>query len=579
MIRRFTWALGALVALSVSVGSLALAAVFQQERDELLSAVRAERAATEGETARAFDAAITARLEVARLRIARMIEDPAVSAPGVLMVEGGRVVIPRALGAAVPPGPSVAEWIAALGAPGDELADRVAAIALVRSAREPAAITRAYRALLVMRAREVLDPRAELATTLVALEALGDRASDAMVRAELATGLGDPTYGRVRGLAEVLAVARSGLTAEDRGLVCARATAIADKFSLSLAALDRACTAVDQPVPDAVIAATASVTALRQVGDWWLRPDGDRVIGAEIPVAGELRALSDRLIDRGLEGSVVRLVDAQIAVEAPRWREVSARADGWYYRKLFLLAGALFFALSSSLLLTWSRAGGLRREREVAEIKARFAATVSHELQTPLAAVRVMAETLERRLGDEPRARDYPKRIVAEVDRLGGLVDNILAFQRIEQGRWKLRKETVRLDDHVAELSEEASRAAGRGVSFTCVAGAEIVADPDLLRLALLNLVRNACRHNKRTPVRIALRCEGQTISVEDNGVGVSAEDAPRLFGENMRGQGAVGQGTGLGLALVDRIARLHGGRAVLRSTSPEGSTFVLELT
>ncbi len=593
--RALPLALGAAAVLGAVAGVVALVTAFAEERAELWAALDSERAAVEREVARALDGAARAHLEVARLRVARALDDPLVEAPGALAIEDGRLVWPRAVGSAPDPGPSLAAWsarlsTAALGradgvAEDDAVADRARTLAALRTAAraaDDAAMTTSFRALLVLRAREVLSPRAELATALASLEALGDRASPAIVRAVIDGRLRDPRYGEIEPVVRTLARARAALEPHELESVCARARARTAAVGHASPALIRACAPGDALIPTDVLAAAATATTTPvRVGAWWLAHDGQRVVGAEVDVAAELAAQEARLAERGLHDARVTLDGDVARVEARRWREVRARATAWYHRKLASLLGAVVVATLAVGALARLRQKAQRREREVVELKARFAATVSHELQTPLAAVRVMAETLERRLGDEPRARDYPRRIVAEVDRLGGLVDNILAFQRIEQGRWEVRRERAALEALLPDLISEAERAAAGGeveVDGAGLAGAAVSADPRLLRLALLNLVRNACRHNRRRPVRLALRARGQVVEVEDNGVGVPPEDVPRLFEEHARGRGAVGQGTGLGLALVARIARLHGGEVRLVRTSPEGSTFRLEL-
>jgi two-component system sensor histidine kinase SenX3 len=611
-----TWAPVALAAGAVVValaGALALVGMFRAEREQLVAAVEAERVAVAQEVTRALEASVQAHLEVARARVARAREDPRVALQDVLALEAGQVVWPPASreGAATsreaPLTVSLAEWLerlegAAPDAPADEAwSGRAQQLARVRAAvaqGDDAAVTATFRALLVERAQAVLEPRAEVATALASLEALGAKAAPAMLRALIEDGLRDPRHGQVEALS--LTLSRASLSPVERAAACARAQAVAARAGVPVPLLDAACARGALVVPEPVWAVARTLTAsvgLVSVDDWWLRATGDEVIGVRVDLDAELRAQAARLSAGGLAGAYVTSVVAPSAgaaphtaalaalgvrVDAPRWRMVRAQATRWNRRKALVLGAAVL--LGALLVVGYTRvaAAARRREREVVELKARFAATVSHELQTPLAAVRVMAETLELRLADEPRARDYPRRIVAEVDRLGGLVDNILAFQRIEQGRWAPRPEAVPLGELAAELEEEARRAVrdARGVEVdtTALADVSLWADPRLLRLALLNLVRNACRHNQRDPVRVVVRADAHGVEVEDNGVGVAPEDQPRLFEALVRGAHAVGQGTGLGLALVDRVARLHGGSARLVRTGPEGSVFRVEV-
>jgi two-component system, OmpR family, sensor histidine kinase SenX3 len=224
-----------------------------------------------------------------------------------------------------------------------------------------------------------------------------------------------------------------------------------------------------------------------------------------------------------------------------------------------------------------------RRKQRYLELKSDFVAAVSHELRTPLASLRVMAETLEHRLEGEAKARDYPRRIVAEADALSGLVENILSFNRLDKGRWVAHRRPLALAEFQKSLEEEA-RAYGLAqveVTFEGFADERIEADPELLRLLFSNLLRNACRYNANDPVRVrfAASREGGALSIRafDNGVGIPAEARDEVFEEfkRLKGQpGRGGPGSGLGLSLCRRIMGLHGGTLTLEASSSSGSTF-----
>ncbi len=207
-------------------------------------------------------------------------------------------------------------------------------------------------------------------------------------------------------------------------------------------------------------------------------------------------------------------------------------------------------------------------------------ATVSHELRTPLASIRLLAETLEWRLAQGTEARDYPARIIHEADGLGFLVENLLSFNRIDKGRWVPHLSRVRLDELVATLRRDVEAWAQVPVELTADVGErELNADPQLLRLLLANLARNACAYNTRSPVRLHVEAlaDGR-VRFSDNGVGIPQAEWERIFGEfyRLRGQGREVPGSGLGLALCQRIMRLHGGTLRVATSSPEGTTFEL---
>src|SRR5262249_19778393 len=113
-----------------------------------------------------------------------------------------------------------------------------------------------------------------------------------------------------------------------------------------------------------------------------------------------------------------------------------------------------------------------------------FVAAVSHELRTPLAGLRVMAETLERRLDGAPAARDYPARMVAEIDDLTFLVDNVLGFGRLKSGRLTPHIQATRLGDLLSRLKEDLARVTHVRVELSAQLDGVIVdADPELLLL------------------------------------------------------------------------------------------------
>jgi signal transduction histidine kinase len=187
-------------------------------------------------------------------------------------------------------------------------------------------------------------------------------------------------------------------------------------------------------------------------------------------------------------------------------------------------------------------------------------AAVSHEIRTPLGHMRVLLDTARDR-GERPEMLDELEREVLEVD---ALVDQLLASSRLDFGALETRE---------LDVAVEAARALERlGVdaavldveSDRCV----VQADPTLLRSALANLVRNAVEHaGGVTRVVVRRTLEAVEVEVEDAGPGFADADLARAFEPFFR---KTGSGLGLGLSLVDRIARAHGGSA--RAANRDGS-------
>ena len=231
----------------------------------------------------------------------------------------------------------------------------------------------------------------------------------------------------------------------------------------------------------------------------------------------------------------------------------------------------------------------VQRERRLAQLRSQFVASVSHELKTPLTAIRLFAETLRTRSTMDVRVRDeYLETIERESVRLTRLLQNVLDFSRIEGG-----ERTYRLSPQsVSGIVEQALRTLrfpleqqGFTVLFHVADGLPIVqCDADAVQQAVLNLVSNAIKYSNRDSridVRVEHREGAVAIVVRDYGVGIAAPHQLRLFEAFYRAPTAendVIPGTGLGLPLVEHIAQAHGGRVRVDSEVGRGSTFTLTL-
>ncbi|MHA6784585.1 HAMP domain-containing sensor histidine kinase [Pseudonocardia saturnea] len=202
-------------------------------------------------------------------------------------------------------------------------------------------------------------------------------------------------------------------------------------------------------------------------------------------------------------------------------------------------------------------------------------ANVSHELRTPIAALQAVLENAV----DGVAQPDTLETALAQTQRLGRLVTELLDLSRIDAGTYELQAEDCDLEPLLAQAVAEAevtARLAGRGIGFRVdvPAGTTLRADPGRLHQVVVNLLDNAARHGPPSSVvHVSGRREGGNIVIEvrDEGPGIAPEDRERVFGRFIRGERAVGGGTGLGLAIARWVVDLHGGRiAVAGSTTPE---------
>jgi signal transduction histidine kinase len=213
-------------------------------------------------------------------------------------------------------------------------------------------------------------------------------------------------------------------------------------------------------------------------------------------------------------------------------------------------------------------------------------ANVSHELKTPISALRAHLENLldgvER---SEPRTLQV---MLAQSERLGRLVDQLLELSRLESGDVPMRRESVPLRPLVARvLSEIEVTRAGRDVDLAEHLPEDlppVFADPERVHQVLFNLLDNAVRFTPaggRITITASRHNGAVDVAVADTGPGIQAEHLPRVFDRFYRVDEARSRddgGTGIGLAIARSVVEAHGGRIWAESEPGRGSTFTFEL-
>ena len=255
-----------------------------------------------------------------------------------------------------------------------------------------------------------------------------------------------------------------------------------------------------------------------------------------------------------------------------------------------------FYASALALVLGVSLFGGyllwrdVNREVRAAEERSQFIAGVSHELRTPLAAIRMYAETLSMgRLTDETARREYADTILSEGERLGRLVDNVLDFAKIEQGKRRLYRLRPTSLPEVVRASVRALEKplAQQGFALEVKmdeAMPDVQADSDALVRAILNLLTNAMKYSgasRTIELKLTQKRRHAVIQVKDFGFGLPPEEQDRIFEKFYRApqpEGEAVAGTGLGLTIVKHVAEEHGGSVEVRSEVGKGSTFSILL-
>lgn len=291
-------------------------------------------------------------------------------------------------------------------------------------------------------------------------------------------------------------------------------------------------------------------------------PDGELVSLAALP--GEL--------------SFVRL-----GLDRKSWEQLSSDAER-PFRLAALLIALLCGLLVLGIFFLWR---GARREMALARMKTEFVANVSHELKTPLALIRLFAETLLMERTTNPAQRSKYYQIIArESERLAHLISNVLSFAGIEAGKKTYRLSPCDLGETVRDTYERyCFHLEEKGFEHHLEIQPDlpsVLADPDAVAQALINLLENAVKYSpNEKAVWVSVRSSDQAvrISVRDRGVGIHPKDQPRVWEDYYRTPEARAlstRGSGLGLSVVRHIVNAHGGKVELESEPGRGSVFTL---
>jgi signal transduction histidine kinase len=251
----------------------------------------------------------------------------------------------------------------------------------------------------------------------------------------------------------------------------------------------------------------------------------------------------------------------------------------------FLILGGLSFLLAGGIFLTYRN---VSKEMALARLKSDFVSNVSHELRTPLSLIRLYAETLELgRLSSPEKHHEYYCIIRKESERLTALINNILDFSRIEAGRkeYDFRETDMRelvcntLESYRYQIEQH-----GFTLEEKIAEVPPLRVDREAVARSLVNLVNNALKYSQdRKYIGVKLYRENGSVKLEviDHGIGIPSNEQNKIFEKFYRvGDPLVHntKGSGLGLSLVQHIARAHGGDVIVDSAPGAGSKFTITL-
>ena len=279
--------------------------------------------------------------------------------------------------------------------------------------------------------------------------------------------------------------------------------------------------------------------------------------GAGMPVIGES-------VERG--EYVISVMTPLERVLEPYFRSLNGLG-------LAILVGALGVFLF--FFVTYRQRVRIRELAKLEKFRREFIADVSHEIKTPLTGILGVVDILSDGSGKDSASPLLISMLKKEARRLNGLVQSILDLARLEHEGDVLNLAEVDLGELVRETAAK----------YPCVctvkSSGTVRCDPQLVEQAVSNLIGNAVRHSGSDEISVTVECHAKAarIVVEDHGVGIPPEHAARIFERFHRVDPARASetgGAGLGLAIVRRIARLHGGDVTYSPAEPKGSRFTL---
>lgn len=251
-----------------------------------------------------------------------------------------------------------------------------------------------------------------------------------------------------------------------------------------------------------------------------------------------------------------------------------------------LLIGVLLLILLAAVVFVYS---AVKKELELAQLKADFVSNVSHELRTPLALISMFAETLELdRVKNDEKKKEYYSIISQEANRLGRIVNSILNFAKMEAGKRKFNFEPTNLNDVIENIFQTYSyHLYNKGFKFEKYLTDNLPAvriDSEAISEAVINLIDNAIKYSnekKEVILRTGISDRKVYVEVSDKGIGIAPDEQKKIFDKFYRvSSGLIHnvKGTGIGLSLVKQIVDAHNGKIELESKTGAGSTFRITL-
>jgi len=249
---------------------------------------------------------------------------------------------------------------------------------------------------------------------------------------------------------------------------------------------------------------------------------------------------------------------------------------------MILGEGAVFFSiLIAGLVITRN---SIRKEISLIRQQRNFLLSITHELKTPISAIRLCLETLSKHQNLDPEKRiALQSNALDNTSRLNELIDNVLLATRIENGENVLVSEITNVSELTTRIVNRFSGDSAFKINQNIEGGIMHNVDPSAYDSIVSNLIENALKYGDKKPIAVELKAQDDrtVLSVSDEGTGISDELVKKIFTKFYRAQNEETRsqkGTGLGLFIVKELVQLHGGKISVRANEPTGTQFIVEI-
>lgn len=251
---------------------------------------------------------------------------------------------------------------------------------------------------------------------------------------------------------------------------------------------------------------------------------------------------------------------------------------------MILGEGAVFLVFLLGGIFIMQRA--IRKEITLVRQQRNFLLSITHELKTPLAAIKLGIQTLQKRKGLTPNQREpLEKTALANTERLHSLIDNVLLATRIESGQHPLYFNPTNLSEKTNQICQETEIALGKSgmIDREIELGLTINIDGNAYESILVNLIENAFKYGDNQNIDVSLRKEGSRmlLTVADHGQGIPLQERKKIFDKFYRmgnEETRSKKGTGLGLFIVKELVALHHGKISISESRSKGASFTVSL-